>query len=912
MQTNKLRASAVAWILLVPLFMGLMFVGNSQAIDPPELDETSWMKGIIDSESEVSNVVSAAIDINGYLHVCYYDTNGQDLLYATNTDGVWNTEIVDSVGNVGKYNSIDVDNTGKVHISYYDSTNQDLKYATGTLGSWATSTVDSIGVVGEYNSLVCIEDDVHITYLDDSNSTLKHAAKSDGAWSLEVAATNVDEGSALTANDGILYSSFISNSYKLYCAVKNGTAWMIEEVDVSASFAKEMDIAVSDGTVFISYIDNNANVLKAATRSSSGTWTAVVVDSVTMVNTLSWPSASGDSFGYLHMTYYDWGNQDLCYAMYNGSTWSLSKLDESGGVCSAIVSDDNNKQHVFYIDLVLAKTPLSYITNSGAKWVTETVDQQGDVGEQSSIAVDADGFVHIAYYDDTNGTLNYASNLNGWEAVVVDNSSLSVGLNPSIALDSEGNVHISYYDATNQDLRYATNAGGEWVVDSRDTGGNVGLYSSISIDGDDGVHIVYLSSTSKNLKYTGNSGGDWVINLVDNSANIESKIATGVDSNNSVHVMYYRGGELIHANQTATGWFKESVESTDQLGEGISMYIDENDVIYCTYYNTFSLALKCIRNVDGVWNTSETIESEGQGGVGSAIAVDSNGNERIAYVDTVNGVLKYAERRNGIWMYQKVDLDGVGKDISMAMDSLGRAHISYYDPISQDLRYATSITVPSAPMNLTADVDTGAVTLDWDAPINDGGAPITHYLIYRGSTAESLSVYAEVDGATDSFVDLGLENGVTWIYRIKAGNSEGYSIYSNLVSATPCTLPGAPDVKADGEDKAVVLDWDAPDNGGAAIEKYNIYRKNDTGVYLLIATVEGDVTYYKDTGLENGKEYSYIVTAVNPAGEGPESDAVSATPDEGMDMMIIIVIVIVVLAAVGVGAFFFLKKSGKI
>ena len=59
-------------------------------------------------------------------------------------------------------------------------------------------------------------------------------------------------------------------------------------------------------------------------------------------------------------------------------------------------------------------------------------------------------------------------------------------------------------------------------------------------------------------------------------------------------------------------------------------------------------------------------------------------------------------------------------------------------------------------------------------------------------------------------------------------------------------------------------------------------------------------------------EYSYFVTAVNPAGEGPESDTASATPDEGMDMMLIIGIVIVVLAAVGVGAFVFLKKSGKI
>lgn len=912
MQTNKLRASAIAWILLVPLFMGLLFIGGTGAADPPELDETSWMKGIIDSESEVSNVVSTAIDINGYLHVCYYDTNGQDLYYATNVDGLWSTEIVDSVGNVGKHNSIDVDNAGNVHISYYDSTNQDLKYATGTSGSWTFTTVDSTGVVGEYNSLVCIGDVVHITYLDYSNNTLKHAERSNNAWSLEVAAEDVGLGSSLAANDGMLYSSFISDDGKLYCAVKNGTVWSIEEVDVSASFAKEMDIAVSDGTVFVTYIDTNAKVLKAATRSSSGSWNSEVVDSTTLVNTNSWPSATGDSFGRFHITYYDLANQDLCYAMNNGSAWSLSKMDESGGVCSAIVSDDNNKQHVFYIDLVLAKTPLSYMTNSGAKWVTEAVDQQGDVGEQSSIAVDAEGFVHIAYYDDSNGTLNYANNLNGWQTVVVDNSSASVGLNPSIALDSEGNVHISYYDETNQDLRYATNAGGTWIVDSRDTGGNVGFYSSLSIDSDDGVHIVYLSSTSKNLKYTGNSGGDWVINLVDNSGNVDSRIASGVDSNDSVHVMYYRAGELIHANQTATGWFKESVESTDQLGEGISMYIDENDVIYCTYYNAFSSTLKYIKNVGGEWNVSEPIESEGQGGVGSQIAVDSNGNERITYVDTVHGVLKYAERRNGIWMYQKVDLDGVGEDISMAMDSLGRAHISYYDPVSQDLRYATSITVPSAPLNLTADVDTGSVTLSWDMPINEGGAPITHFLIYRGSTAESLSVYADVDGATDSFVDNGLENGVTWIYRVKAGNSEGYSVYSNLVSATPCTYPGAPDVSAEGEDQAIVLDWDAPDNGGAAIEKYNVYRKNDSGVYLLIATVDGDVTYFKDTGLENGKEYSYIVTAVNPAGEGPESDAVSATPDEGMDMIIIIVIIIIVLVAVAVGLVFFLKKSGKI
>ena len=64
--------------------------------------------------------------------------------------------------------------------------------------------------------------------------------------------------------------------------------------------------------------------------------------------------------------------------------------------------------------------------------------------------MDADGFVHIAYYDDTNGSLNYANNIEGWSAVVVDNSSAKVGMYPSIALDSDGFVHISYYDDVNE------------------------------------------------------------------------------------------------------------------------------------------------------------------------------------------------------------------------------------------------------------------------------------------------------------------------------------------------------------------------------------------------------------------------------------------------------------------------------
>ena len=86
----------------------------------------------------VGSFTSIAIDSNGYVHISYYDcgeltggfcTKG-DLKYATNASGSWKTYTIDSEGDVGEWTSIAIDSNGKVHISYLDDTNNDLKYAT--------------------------------------------------------------------------------------------------------------------------------------------------------------------------------------------------------------------------------------------------------------------------------------------------------------------------------------------------------------------------------------------------------------------------------------------------------------------------------------------------------------------------------------------------------------------------------------------------------------------------------------------------------------------------------------------------------------------------------------------------------------------------------------------------------------
>ena len=70
------------------------------------------------------------------------------------------------------------------------------------------------------------------------------------------------------------------------------------------------------------------------------------------------------------------------------------------------------------------------------------------------------------------------------------------------------------------------------------------------------------------------------------------------------------------------------------------------------------------------------------------------------------------------------------------------------------------------------------------------------------------------------------------------------------------------------------LSWQAPgSDGGAAITGYRVYQGTSK---KPVASVTGTGTTVKN--LTNGTAYSFKVTAVNKAGEGPASGAASATP----------------------------------
>jgi len=83
-------------------------------------------------------------------------------------------------------------------------------------------------------------------------------------------------------------------------------------------------------------------------------------------------------------------------------------------------------------------------------------------------------------------------------------------------------------------------------------------------------------------------------------------------------------------------------------------------------------------------------------------------------------------------------------------------------------------------------------------------------------------------------------------------------------------LAGAPLVQAvmNATKTQVTLQWQTPDNGGADVAGYNVYRKiGNAGSFTLIATVPQ--TSFTDTTFNPNASNFYRVTAVNSVGEGP-------------------------------------------
>ena len=207
-------------------------------------------------------------------------------------------------------------------------------------------------------------------------------------------------------------------------------------------------------------------------------------------------------------------------------------------------------------------------------------------------------------------------------------------------------------------------------------------------------------------------------------------------------------------------------------------------------------------------------------------------------------------------------------------------------------RSATPTTTePEAPTGLSFTPGDGQVTLRWAAPPNDGGEPITRYeyeLDFSGA-------WISTGSPATSHTVMGLDNGQTYIFRVRAVNGQGNGDPVTL-EATPSRstggdrgggsggggsggggdsrehAPGPPgNLLVERGDGQVTLRWDAPeDDGGSAITGYE-YRIDGRGSWISTGATD---TTHTVTGLDNGTEYTFEVRAVNSIGGSQPSSRV--------------------------------------
>lgn len=146
------------------------------------------------------------------------------------------------------------------------------------------------------------------------------------------------------------------------------------------------------------------------------------------------------------------------------------------------------------------------------------------------------------------------------------------------------------------------------------------------------------------------------------------------------------------------------------------------------------------------------------------------------------------------------------------------------------------------------------VSLSWDDNSNNEDG----FIIERKIENSSFEVIDSVGSNITSYEDWDLSDSTTYTYRVAAYNLGSNSGYSNEFEITTPTRLAAPtNLEATATSPTTVeLIWE--DNEFQE-DGYKIERKLEGGLYQLIDSVSTNITFYEDTGLQDGMTYWYRV-----------------------------------------------------
>ncbi len=537
---------------------------------------------------------------------------------------------------------------------------------------------------------------------------------------------------------------------------------------------------------------------------------------------------------------------------------AVFKMRHSGG---------NVRSYLAFLSALML-VPAWGIPASAVQWYTETVDSGYDMGLESDMALDSSGNPHIAYHDEVDGDLKYATRTDqGWSTYTVTSSG-DTGSYPSIAIDSSGHPHIVFLYVTMSGISYAAFNGSSWTVRGLDWLNDVGPDSDIAVDSSNNPHFAYYYRTDGDLRYLTLNGMSWSSSTVDSAGDTGYFTSLALDSQQRPHVSYYNfdNGKLKYASWTGSSWVTEVVDSNGNTGWGTSLVIDSSDVPHISYGEYILNNVRYASKIGGNWQI-ETVARvyTYNHATGSELLLDSKGDPHLVMRSTTSQEMAYVSREGSSWKFV-----GLGNVRGIAV--LDKYDVPYFeDYYMQTMRYL--LPMPSAPRGVNA-IERSPTSLKWGwSDVSDG---LAAYRVLESSDA--VPATGGLVAGTTYWAETGLSTNTAYGRKVEAFASF-LSSASAPISVYTLAAPPAASSVAQVSSYSVTLSWEPNSNPGNTV--YEVSRSTDNFSASFSTPVPYGLSYagtsYSAEGLSPETTYYFRVRAYNGDGIPTAFDAVVST-----------------------------------
>jgi len=593
---SSLTGNTMSYNALHGLFLGY---SNNNTITQNSVNNNSY-DGILPMYSDSNTLTSNAVDYNG--------RNGIYLLYSD-------------------YSTL---NSNQVCFN----TNSDLYLASASGNSGDGNTCDNPSTWSDTGTTGCTNDCTMATTTSTSTTSTSTSTTSTSTSTTTTVSGLKGDGDG----DGEVSDFELLDYIDQWVSGEVGDFDLLEAISNWASGGGETTTTSISSTTTVSGTSTTTSVTTTSTTTSTTTASATTTIDHTQA---SWTDSVID-------------------------TWSTSSC---GRYADLAIDSDDNIHVVHYINAYSSYTDGIYYTgNSGGSWSERKLIFGVDTNPYTRIAVDSNGGVHVAFPQASTLNLKYAYRAVGdylfSTETVASSTTNNLGQYTSMDIDENDVVYIAYLDRTNYDLKLASKptGSGSWTIETVDDSVTSADTSIVVANGV--IHIAFVDSNSF-LKYIYRStdSSTWSEELVDSSDSIMYP-SIAVDSSGTPHIAYharYSGsgsdGALMFSSRIGSGAWSASPDMIDDnLRSGLyaSLAFDSNDNILIAYHRKASSAtyldsyLKvAVKNSGATSWTTRTIEYGGnsddeQIGTYAELAVDSTDTAHIVYRYESGGKLKYA------------------------------------------------------------------------------------------------------------------------------------------------------------------------------------------------------------------------------------------------------------------------------